>query len=73
MSKSSLRAGVYPPPGPMLPYVGVVITPQGKQILEAFWNEAGAQAFVEKHTKNYVEQLSVVGRGIRKQAPGSED
>lgn len=73
MPKSSVRAGIYAPPSDMLPYVGLVITPQGKQQIATFWDEKSAIEFVEKHQKNYVEQLSVVGKGIRGDAPSSGD
>lgn len=49
----------------MLPYVVVVITPQGTQHIASFWDEAGARQYVEKYRKNYVEQFSVVGKGMR--------
>lgn len=65
MAKSVVRCGVYPPPEEMLPYVAVVITPQGTQHIASFWDEASAQQYVEKYRKNYVEHLSLVGKGVR--------
>lgn len=73
MPKSAVRAGIYAPPSEMLPYVGLVITPQGKQHIATFWDEKSAIAFVEKHQSNYVAQLSVVGKGIRGDTPSSGD
>lgn len=72
MSGSPVRGGVYQPPEAMLPYVAVVITPQGKKLIEAFWDEKSATEFVENYKRNYLGQLSVIGKGIRNSSPTSE-
>jgi hypothetical protein len=72
MSGSPVRGGVYSPPEAMLPYVAVVITPQGKKLVETFWDEKSAVEFVESYKRNYLQQLSVVGKGIRGDSPSSE-
>ena len=71
MPKTVVRSGVNAPPEDMMPYVGVVITPEGTQYVATFWDEKSAQEFVDEHNKNYIEQLTVVGRGIRSDAPES--
>lgn len=53
----------------MLPYAAVVLTPQGTQHIESFWDEASARQFVDNYLNNYVGQLSVVGKGIRGDMP----
>lgn len=72
MTKTKLRAGIYHPPEDMLPFVAVVITPQGQQYIETFWNEDQATEFVAKHQRNFLEKFSVVGRGIRGDSPDKD-
>lgn len=72
MTGSPVRGGVYTPPEDMLPYVAVVITPQGKKLIETFWDEKAAIEFVETYKRNYLGQLSVIGKGIRGDSPSSE-
>lgn len=73
MTGSPVRGGVYTPPEDMLPYVAVVITPQGKKLIEAFWDEKAAIEFVETYKRNYIGQLSVIGKGIRSNSPSSDE
>ncbi len=72
MSKSFVRGAVYDPPEATMPFIGLVITPEGNQSMATFSTRAQAEEFVERHKQNYVSQLSVVGRGIRSQTPGTD-
>ncbi|MEO1206160.1 MAG: hypothetical protein AAFV45_07485 [Pseudomonadota bacterium] len=73
MPKSAVRGGVYAPPEAMLPYVGLVITPEGVTTVKTFPTEEQATEFVEKQRSNYVAQLSVIGKGIRDHGPEGTD
>lgn len=69
MPKPAVRGGVYSPPVSGLPYIGLIITPQGETKIKTFSSEKDAQEFVEKKQRNYVEQLSVIGKGNRDSTP----
>lgn len=59
--KSPVRTGVYPPPAKTLPYLAIVITPEGKQRIRAFPTRELAEAYTEKASSGYLTRFSKVG------------
>lgn len=61
MKKSPVRSGVYSPPAATLPYIALIILPEGKQKLKTFPTRKEAVAFVEKQKSGYLTRFSKVG------------
>lgn len=61
MRKSPVRTGVYPPPAKTLPYLAIVITPEGKQRIRSFPTRKLAEAYTEKASTGYLTRFSKVG------------
>lgn len=64
MTKSALRCAVYDPPEPTMPYIALIITPQGDKRIETFPTRKAADEYIEKRTASYVGKFSVIGRGL---------
>lgn len=61
MAKSPIRTGLYSPPGATLPYIALVLTPEGKQILKTFPTRKEAREFTKKYEGDYLTRFSKVG------------